>query len=365
MTKYYYKCEEDRQLIMKSFNNIALLIFGTSGNNQRRIEAFDNFFEKEVSEVNIYPQGTITEYLNRSTPGISRLDSNGKLVIEMLGYAGASNDQFDFIKHEGTHEFCHSFVDLLPKILEKNQKGIIKNGIKIKSHMGMIKETDSRTGKSVGQSLYGKMFNETSMDIITSMAINCFDSNNTTTVDEILQKNFRNWNNATTGYSIFTSLTRLAIAAFSNNGNVNYQRIVNDGASIFDAKTTMMNGESIKLNDFLYGIVFDQLHIEEEFDKIMGEGYYRVFCEYLDRLLMLSLNKQQLPPEEVKRVMNILPDFLNRKIAYYQQRGMLDVNGSDRIVGNFNRIWNSMQYEYKAYFTHEDIEQIAIRAGRR
>ncbi len=371
MTKYYYSCELDKNLIEKSFNNVALLIFGK--NNSRRIEAFEDYFEKRVSQVNVYPQGTVTEYLNNTTPGRCRPDKDGNIIIEMLGYKGARNDQLSWIKHEGTHEFCHSFVDLLHEVLSNKsaritndgflyENSITKNGILHKNCSGKIIEIDSKTGELVG--LYGKMFNETMMDIISSMAINCFDSNGrVTSVDDIIRLNFNDWGNETTGYSIFTSITRLTIAAFSNNGFINYQNAVDKGLSIFDGTTTMANGDTYKINDFLYGIVFDQLHIEEEFDKFMGSGSYKIFCGYLDSLFTISLSEQKLPSSEVKRVMNILPDFLNKKINYYRQNGILDLKGADKIVGNFNQIWNSMQQEYGSYFTEQDINEIARRAG--
>jgi len=364
MTKYFYTCEEDKNLIMRSFNNIAFIIFGK--NNSKKIDAFDNYFEKKVSQVSIYPQGTVTDKINNSTPGICRADKNGNIIIEMLGYNGATRNKHSWIKHEGTHEFCHSFVNLLPTIFSKNPNGIIKNGILCKCHMGMIQETDSKTRIPVGQHYYGKMFNETMMDIITSMAINCFDSEHkTSSIDNILKINYNEWGNETTGYSIFTSITRLAIAAFSNNGFINYQNIVNSGYGIFDIKTKMKNGEILMANDFLYGIVYDHLHIEEEFDKFMGQGYYRTFCEFLDRLFIMSLKRQQLPSEEVKRVMNIFPDFLNKKMNYYLQNGIIDLEGQKRIVGNFNQIWNSMQKEYGSYFNQKDIDAIAKRAGKK
>lgn len=182
---------------------------------------------------------------------------------------------------------------------------------------------------------------------------------------KILKTNYNDWGNETTGYSIFTSITRLTIAAFSNNGFINYQNAVDNGMSIFNGTTKMKNGETYKINDFLYGIVFDPLHIEAEFDKFMGEGYYRTFCEYLDRLFYLSLTKQKLPSDEVKRVMNILPDFINKKINYYRQKGIISLENANMIVGNFNQIWNSMQQEYSSFFTKQDIEDIARRAGRK
>lgn len=160
-------------------------------------------------------------------------------------------------------------------------------------------------------------------------------------------------------------MTRLTIAAFSNVANPNYDGVVKSEYGIFDVKTKLKNGEMHQANDFLYGIVYDPLHIEEEFDKIMGNSSYRIFCEYLDRLFKLSLNNQKLPSDGVKRVMNILPTFLNKKIKYYRENNLMDLETANKIFGNFNRIWNSMQEEYGSYFSQEDINDIARRAGRR
>ena len=54
---------------------------------------------------------------------------------------------------------------------------------------------------------------------------------------KILKTNYNDWENETTGYSIFTSITRLTIAAFSNNGFINYQNTVDNGMSIFNGTT--------------------------------------------------------------------------------------------------------------------------------
>ena len=43
----------------------------------------------------------------------------------------------------------------------------------------------------------------------------------------------------------------------------------------------------------------------------------------------------------------------------------MDLETATQIVSNFNRIWNSMQKEYGAYFSQEDIDDIARRAGRK
>lgn len=114
------------------------------------------------------------------------------------------------------------------------------------------------------------------------------------------------------------------------------------------------------MSDHKVGIVKDGIRRE----NYMGNGFYRIFCEYLDRLFILSLSNQKLPSGEVKKVMNILPDFLNSKINYYLKNNLIDLNTANQIVDNFNRIWNLMQKEYCAYFSQGDIDGIARRAGK-
>jgi len=36
--------------------------------------------------------------------------------------------------------------------------------------------------------------------------------------------------------------------------------------------------------------------------------------------------------------MTILPNFLNKKINYYRQNGILDLRRANKIVSNFNQI---------------------------
>jgi hypothetical protein len=363
MTNFYYSCKEDENLIKESFNNIANIIFGSK--NQDKIKKFKEYWEKMVSNVSVFPQGTITAKINPSIPGICRRDSNtDKIIIEMLGYKDASNNQYLWIKHEGSHEFCHYFADLMPKIFAENNEGIIKGGILCENQMGLIKESNPSTKELVGQHYYGKMFNETMMDIITSMSLNCFDSNtNSKKIYNILHCNYNNSGMVKSSYSIFTSLTRLAIAAFSNVSNPDYDDYVKNGYGIFNATTIFKNDETHMVNDFLYGIIYDPLHIEKEFDKYMGDGSYREFCEFLDRLFITSLNNQKISSAEVKKIMNVLPDFLNKKMNYYRKNELLDPNHINQIVSNFNEIWNALQTEYGAYFSQGDIDGIAERAG--
>jgi len=359
MTKYIYKDDKDKLLINNSFNNIAYLILGK--NNKKRINILRKVFEEKVKRVCIIPQGNKTSRINEHVPGICYLDeASNKIIIEMLGFVNSKSNQALFIEHEGTHEFCHAIVDILSDDEFSAREGEIIDGVKCSNSMGLIKETDPETGEFVDNRFYNKMFNETMMDIISSMAINATKGRN---IDDMLYKPYTAWNNATTGYSTFTSITRLAIAAFSNNPNANYSNISKSGEGIFDVETIMENGKSYKANDFLYGIVFDQLYIGRQFDKFMGKGYYRLLCHFLDRMFVNYKDSREINPSDVKVVMNVLADFLNKKYQYYVSNGIMKKENANKMISNFNVIWNSLQSEYSAFFTEEEIDEIAIRAG--
>ena len=366
MAKYFYTCNEDKLLITKSFDKIARMIFGYMNTSQ--IDQFKKVFEEQVNEVNVYPQGTVSKYINYKTPGICRKDDD-KVSIDMYGYNGAIGTDYSFIRHEGVHEMCHAFVDILHLVKEKYPDGLTKEGIKRINHMGMIKETDARTGKPVSNHLYGKMINETMMDIISTMANNYYGNENINddeterriSADKILNTNFLNCNSSDTAYSFITSLTRLMIAAFSNNGYSNYGSIINSGQSIFNAKTRMKDGNIKYVNDFLYGAVFDQLHIEEEFDKYMGKDSYRQFSESLDIIFYKYINSQKIPSNLIKSVMGILASFSNRRLVTMVKCKSLTQASADQIASRFNVIWNDLQSEYNAYFSVKELDSIRKR----
>ena len=119
---------------------MTLLLFGRNHPDKRA--AFTEQLDMDIKRISVFPQWKRTEYLDKVTPGICRVDQDGeKLIIEMLGYFGASRSQHLFIKHEGTHEVSHACADILPSIFAENPNGIIKNGIfaLIKNFKRMLK----------------------------------------------------------------------------------------------------------------------------------------------------------------------------------------------------------------------------------
>lgn len=372
MTKYSYKSQADANFIGNSFSYMSKMILGAT--QKEKIALMKDLFEKTVDSVEVYPWGTITADLNENAPGICKVNGD-KVEIKMWGYTNAPQDKHKWLEHEGVHEFCHSFADALCK----NSNKVVKNGtirkngtaqdieIVRENDAGMIKQTNKKTGEFVGNHYYGKMFNETMMDMITAMAINNYAPDVTnTTVDDVLKNHYTTTGNQETGYTLFTSITRLMISAFSNIGykNFNYQDIVNSGNSMFSLNVQLEDGTTVKANDFLYGIVFDPLHIEKEFDKYMGDDAYRTVCEYLDGLFINYQQTKQLPADKIKLIMQLIPDFCNKKMADLERRGAISKEGREIMVSNFNKIWNAMQKEYGAYFSKQDINEIYDRARK-
>lgn len=364
MTKYKICNEMDKELIKNSITYLQYLLLGRNEKSQELRNKFANLWSTKVTQINFYPQGTVTKYLNNHTPGVCRFEGES-IIIDMLGTQYSNESQLDWIKHEVIHELCHSYANTLPSIFSNNPNGIEKDGILYKNSAGMISEVDAQTGEEVGTYHYGKLLNETTMDIISTMGLVAFDENfknSNQTVDTVLEENYSQWGNVSTGYSLLTSITRLTIAAFSNNGITKYEDVLKAKGSIATAQTRMHNGEIYRMNDFLYGIMCDPLHIEKEFDKFMGDGSYRIFAKFLDKIYQKYLDEKIISPDDIKKIMNVLPDFLNKKTNYYLNKGILNQHGVAVIISNFNSIWNSMEEEYSTYFDINEINKIENRS---
>lgn len=237
MVKYQFQCNEDKALIQNALTYNAWLMFGK--NRKDEISRFWEIFNRRVKYISVLPYGSTTKYLKSNIPGICTLVGDGdKLAVEMCGYKNAPTSKYNFISHEGVHEIWHTFAWILPSIYGTETK--TENGIRYCNEMGKIVGRDTTTGQV--KEFYCKMFDETMAEIFTTIILASFDpifkrNNNGITADTILKTSFRNWGDEKTGYSIFTSITRLAIAAFSNNGAINYQNLLDQGYGIIDLKT--------------------------------------------------------------------------------------------------------------------------------
>ena len=367
MTKYSYSNNIDKNICDRAFYYNAWLLFGK---NNTKVNTFKQHFEETVKQINILPYDSNGKYITPIKPGICKTISNdNELEIEAAGTKNAPLDRYYWILHEIVHEYCHAFAHMASRIFTNYPQGKIINDVEIgrikcENSMGLIAEKNPNTGDLIGYHYYGDMFRETMMDMITSIGLVAYESQYSkkgVTADTIFISHHDEWHVSKTGYALFTSITRLLITAFSNSGYVNYQDLINQGKSIFNVEVIMRNGENLKANDFIYGIMCDPLHIQDSFDKYLGEDAYRLFAKLLDRNFIQYKQTELLPQtftEDLKVIMKYIANFLNVKLSDYIDKGLLTVKDKNKIVDNFNVIWNSMLSEYKTYFSQEEYDEI-------
>lgn len=367
MTVFNYSNNIDKNICDKAFYYNAWLLFGK---DNLKIDTFKKIFVDIVKKVNILPYGSTGKYITPMKPGTcSTIDNDNELEIEAAGTKNAPLNRYPWILHEIIHEYCHAFSHLAPLIFSKYPKGKIINDVELgeiqcDNTMGLISEKDPTTRELVGSRYYGDMFRETMMDMITSIGLVTYDpqlSKGKANADTILKSHHIEWHSTETRYTIFTSITRLMIASFSNNGYTNYQEIINNGNGIFDSNVEMKNGENLKANDFVYGIMCDPLHVQDCFDKYEGEGAYILFAKILDRNFKQYKLTGVLPQgftSDLKVIMKYIANFLNVKLSDYIGRNLITVEGKNKIIDNFNIIWNTMLNEYNTYFDQEEYDEM-------
>lgn len=181
------------------------------------------------------------------------------------------------------------------------------------------------------------------------------------TIDTILKEPSNRWNteNITTGYASCWPIARLAIAAFSNYPNPNYQHIVSQGRSIF-AKTKTDTGREVKINDFIYGSMCDPLYIAEQYDGIVGKpGAYFELCKPIDKMVDRCAYLKQSPTvDEIKQVITKIEQFATLNTFVKTEQGIYSKQYADKIMESFNIVKNQVQKEYGV---KDDIEKCSTQ----
>lgn len=152
-------------------------------------------------------------------------------------------------------------------------------------------------------------------------------------------------------------MTRLALAAFNNDPNVDYDKMISEGQNLFFSRIKGRNGEVMMKNDLLYGYMADPLHTKREFEKIAGPGSYDKFMYALDEVFNNTLTTGRIESKKIKQYMKVLPSFLNLKLKRYKELGIYNDEDIVKLTSNFNKIWNEMKKEYKVYFSQSEINE--------
>lgn len=323
MTVYESQNNLDRNLVRESLNPLLKIIFGI--NHSKENNDFIELFEQKVKRIIISPAKNTNKVIGNY---IKNKDETYSVVI-----SGYSEMNKTTAKKNAIKIFIEIFTDIIPKL---NKDENIPNSNEIKTNeTDLIKVYDKNL---LSNKTYGTFFHDMAVEIISSIAINqspFFDH----TIEEILTENPHKWENDNTINPDFIKIIQLTIAAFSNNPNINYDELSDMNLGIFDTNTTMHDNTILKDNDFLYGIIWNPLHIEKEFDKYMGEGFYKIFCDYIDTIYYNELiEDKKITKKEKKLISDILASFMNLRINDYISNGMISIDEAKKIRNNFKKI---------------------------
>lgn len=373
-------CGADQEQFFKSYGEI-LKLFGTG--NQSIINSFSN----RLKYVNTYSSEYIDSNVNSTTPGKTGYESgpNSKMYIKLIGF-DKSNSSKAQIQHYFSHEISHAFSIAAQDVFSKRKRaGITAQNIpyfettKIgnSEYLGVsgsiYKKMETSENENV---IYGGGFCEVMTDLFavaSTVASNLELKKQGITIDTVLKKPNKEWNkeNIQTGYFASMPLARLAIAAFSNYPNPQYQNILDSGESIF---STMMTdtGKEVHINDFIYGSMCDPLYIAEEYDKTAGNpGAYFELCKLMDKLVDDYASKKQVNIDDVKNVIQRLSTFAKLRTLIKVQDGTFSKKYADAIDKEFEKIKEDVEKEYgvwnenqSLYYRKNDILQSGIEATK-
>lgn len=138
----------------------------------------------------------------------------------------------------------------------------------------------------------------------------------------------------------------MAIAAFSNEPNSQYQNRLDAGDSIFTTTKTDM-GKEVKTNDFIYGSMCDPLYIAEAYDKIVGTpGSYFKLCQPVDKIVDCYANRSQPSKGDIQNVIQQLSVFAKLNTMIKVQEGVYSQEYANKIQEEFEKIKSDVEREY-------------------
>lgn len=350
-----FNCKEDQLQFEKSYTEI-LKLFGKENNSI--ITAFNN----RLKEVNTYPGEYSDNDVNSVTPGKTGYENNpnSRIYIKLIGFNRSSCSKAQ-IQHYFSHEISHAFSVAAQDAFSNRQRAGIGN-------YNIPYFYNTRIGKSeylgISGSIYKKLqYNETEnviygggfcevmtdlFAVASKVASSSEMKKQGITVDTVLKKPNKEWNKEriTSGYFFSMPLARLAIAAFSNYPNPQYQHILNAGGSIFSTTRTDTNAE-VHINDFIYGSMCDPLYIAEEYDKIAGEpGAYFKLCQPMDRIVEDYAYNKSVANKNIQFVIQQLSNFAKLRTMIKVQEGVFTQEYADKIYEEFEKVKSDVEKEY-------------------
>ena len=364
--KHKFSCIKDKEEFKKILGyNLQLVCGKLCDANSLKIMNFQKELLETIKSVEIVPDGPNEELDTKRMNGCTEVNAKtGTSKILMKGFCNAPEHRFKDIQHTFSHELFHSIY----VFMNRTKDGKDSNGNRLFWYGKSNGEKVIGGGGSlVSYTLpikYGNLFEETMMDIKASMALAEFDKdyklrNPGVTVDTILSDNVNRWGDSQpTAYAKMVPLTQLMIAAFSNEPDINYHKCIQEGFPMERILTQRKNGERLYANDFLYGMMYDPIHIMEEYDKYMGDGEYIELLKLTDLIYTECLESDKIDTRLMKETMTKIANFANKRTTILKNNGIFSDEEVSRLSGKFNKIWNSILREYNISYNVSELNEL-------
>lgn len=299
----YYGDGEYIGLIKKSMKDVYRFVFKNDEENAKK-------FRKKASKniKNIFVMSDVNAVkasctLTNDTVTKIRLIKNmefKKRLIDIVIKENELNYSAGFsVYHEITHTITGLNEDLSEKIVDDK---IYKNAD------GNIKCKNNRTE-------YGILLNENMTDLI---ALAGYFTGNNLSVD--LNKIFKSGLNAyLTTYNVLEDLTKLALAAFNNKPNIDYNELYKN-SNLFNSKFRYRNGLHDYTNDLMHYHMYDSKKLMEIFDRYMGQGSFEKVSTAMDNALN-SLRYGSINLSYIIYYQTYMDKFIRNKTNYYLKNG--------------------------------------------
>ena len=310
--KFSNDLDKFEQTILDDCYNMLLSLFDDSNK-----EKITNKLNKQSKKI----YNSIKKIINKE----NNLDSNYLYLYELIKYL--SIPDFDFVE-----------------LYNKGAKKLVYSGLVIEE-----KTKDK-------YNYYGESFNEIGLILITNVCLlKKYNNDEIKCIDDLLFNS--NW---LCNKNQFNTIIRLIVFAMNNEFNKPYRNINH----IIDTKINLRTNkgylyQTVPVNDFLYGLIYDGLYTEKQFDKYSSGGTYKLLCEKIDDLFNDVINNDKLIDNNiVKEIIITIAAMFNNKMYYLEHYKVIDKETKKRMIHDFNIIFKQNIKEYKLEFNNEDLLKI-------
>lgn len=199
---------------------------------------------------------------------------------------------------------------------------------------------------------YGETLNQIGSGIFSNLVEQMNNNYQDNLVDKLLFK--ENMEN-----NPFYLIVKLLIFVM-NNYYDNYDKLLIDNKGIIDCKISLLTKhgslfQTVPINDFIYGLFVDGLYTERQFDKYLKKGSYQLLCEELDKLFN---SNDIIDNDIIKKHLITIANMFNNKMFYLTYYGIIDYEQKNKLIKQFNIIFNQTLQSLGIIFYQDDFVKI-------